>query len=161
MQNSIFFSNLDPKCSQFDSLKNTWESGEKKNDRFENNSTWNRTSKYEFKYNWIYFSSAKGGCVCKHCEFLDGSGKTNACSSPFVMGIQLGSHPTRKLEKHREVWGAYNGYKNVYGGFTQSQPVLQMVWNQERLQIAEDKGKIPIWQCCSKQHTLRFIKGGP
>ena len=61
----------------------------------------NYSVKYETKYSWLYYSSAKSGYLCKYCEFLNTSGSSNQSENHFVStGTQLGDHPSRKLQKH-------------------------------------------------------------
>ena len=54
------------------------------------------SKKYESKYSWLYFSSAKGGYCCKICELFSSTDKGNI----FILGTFLGDHPTPKLEGH-------------------------------------------------------------
>ena len=53
------------------------------------------SSKYERRYNWLYYSAAKGGYCCKICELF-----AQESDNIFIKGTTLGDHPTRKLERH-------------------------------------------------------------
>ena len=53
------------------------------------------SSKYERRYNWLYYSAAKGGYCCKICELF-----AQESDNIFIKGTILGDHPTRKLERH-------------------------------------------------------------
>ncbi|CAG2224053.1 unnamed protein product [Mytilus edulis] len=53
--------------------------------------------KYENKYPWLYHSAQ--GYLCKYCELFGG---TCVNAREFVnIAVGLGTHPTRKLEKHQ------------------------------------------------------------
>ena len=56
--------------------------------------------KYQKQNSWLYFNPSKDGYICKFCELFP-------CSASETMkwvnqGIQLGTHPSRKLKKHAE-----------------------------------------------------------
>lgn len=55
------------------------------------------SAKYETKYTWLYYSSAKGGFCCKICELFAAT-----TDNVFISGTVLGDHPTRKLEGHAD-----------------------------------------------------------
>lgn len=58
---------------------------------------------HEISFPWLYHSAAKEAYFCKYCEFRFGESKSGI-SSPFATGgVQsLGTHPTRKLERHQK-----------------------------------------------------------
>ncbi|WAR08290.1 ZMYM1-like protein [Mya arenaria] len=59
------------------------------------------SAKYEARYSWLYYSAAKGMYICKFCELF--SVVAPNPSGTFVTGVQsLGTHPTRKLQKHEQ-----------------------------------------------------------
>ena len=80
--------------------------------------------KYEQKYNWMYYSVVKGGYICKYCE-LFGQGCDQ--EAKFVgEGVKLGTHPSRKLEKHanskKHTWSV-----DRYAQFNSKVNVLQLI----------------------------------
>lgn len=51
--------------------------------------------KYEQQFNWVYYSSVKGGYLCKICDLF--AVEKDGQSEYIDKGVQLGEHPTRKL----------------------------------------------------------------
>ena len=60
-------------------------------------------TKYEFHYEWLFYSFARAGYCCKYCQVQHETVSVLKGSSlPFVNGTELGDHPFRKLSKHQE-----------------------------------------------------------
>ncbi|KAH3770268.1 hypothetical protein DPMN_171552 [Dreissena polymorpha] len=59
-------------------------------------------AKYEWNYDWLYFSSSKNGFLCKYCEIFGPKQVARGVPSPFLTGTVLGDHPVRKLTAHEE-----------------------------------------------------------
>ena len=53
--------------------------------------------KYEQSFPWLYYSSIKSGYLCKFCELFQ-TDPTNSSILYVNCGVDLGTHPTRKLE---------------------------------------------------------------
>ena len=51
--------------------------------------------KYEQQFNWVYYSSVKGGYLCKICDLF--AVEKDGQSEYIDKGVQLGEQPTRKL----------------------------------------------------------------
>jgi hypothetical protein len=58
------------------------------------------SGKYEARFTWLYYSYSKAGYCCKLCEIFCPVLLHNKAPNPFVSGIMLGSHPSRKLSAH-------------------------------------------------------------
>lgn len=57
------------------------------------------TKKYETDFSWLYWNMTKNGYICKICELAAEPGP----SRKFIdKGVLLGTHPSRKLEKHKQ-----------------------------------------------------------
>lgn len=54
--------------------------------------------KYETDFSWLYWSMTKNGYICKICELAAESGQPHKL---IDKGVLLGTHPSRKLEKHK------------------------------------------------------------
>ena len=55
--------------------------------------------RYEKRHSWLYYSAAKGAYCCKICELFSPI-LDNCQINPYVAGVTLGTHPSRKLCKH-------------------------------------------------------------
>ena len=76
------------------------------------------SAKYETRYKWLYYSAANFGYKCKYCEFAfeNKSSIFGGEEVPYVtVGLQLGSHPGRKLEKHDKASRHQNAYELYQG----------------------------------------------
>ena len=57
--------------------------------------------KYEQSFPWLYYSCIKSGYFGKYCELFQ-TDPTNSSILYVNCGVDLGTHPTRKLEYHNE-----------------------------------------------------------
>lgn len=55
-------------------------------------------SKYQYNYPWMYWNVPKNGYICKFCELFS----TGTETKWVEVGVNLGTHPSRKIEKHRD-----------------------------------------------------------
>nr|XP_022338341.1 E3 SUMO-protein ligase KIAA1586-like isoform X3 [Crassostrea virginica] len=98
-------------------------------------------ARYEQQFPWLYYSSARCGYICKFCEFWEKSGTKQPCS-PFVeMGTQLGSHPTRKLEKHDKSENHQMASKMYHGEFFNSSKSVYQLLQEQHQSYDEEKKK--------------------
>ena len=88
--------------------------------------------KREHMFNWLYYSNAKGGYICKICElFAFGKqGETEYIS----IGVQLRDHAGRKLSKHAES-KRHNNAVMRYAQFTSNVNVYKQVNSQKQSEI--------------------------
>ena len=60
-------------------------------------------AKYEQTFKWLYYSVSKNGYCCKTCEMFSPSSSISGQSIAFIeRGVVLGTHPSRKLQKHEK-----------------------------------------------------------
>ena len=98
--------------------------------------------KYESQYPWLYYSVARNGFLCKYCEFSNGPKGKLATETPFAEnGVKLGTHPSRKLDKHEKSKFHELSCKLYHGGFLESnssKSVLQLLRDQNQ-EIQDEK----------------------
>ncbi|XP_062569444.1 uncharacterized protein LOC134231500 [Saccostrea cucullata] len=99
---------------------------------------------HELAFPWLYHSAAKEAYFCKYCEFRYGDCKSDStATSPFATGgvKSLGTHPTRKLEKHHKS-EAHQQAETIYlgtGKSDQSPSILQLLQQQNDALKEQDK----------------------
>ena len=88
--------------------------------------------KWEQMFNWLYYSNAKGGYICKICELFafDKKGETEYIG----IGVQLRDHAGRKLSKHAES-KRHNNAVMRYAQFTSNVSVYKRVKSQKQSEI--------------------------
>ena len=57
--------------------------------------------KHEQSFPWLNYSCIRSGYLCKYCEHFQ-TDPTNSSILYVNCGVDLGTHPTRKLEYHNE-----------------------------------------------------------